>query len=47
MRHEASASTRAEANSRTTAMWVPTSLLMLGFVVLVGYPFFSRLLAAG
>ncbi|GLY80550.1 hypothetical protein [Actinoallomurus iriomotensis] len=47
MRHEASATTRTEANSRTTAMWVPTSLLMLGFVVLVGYPFFSRLLAAG
>lgn len=47
MRHEASASTRAEANTRTTAMWVPTSLLMLGFVVLVGYPFFSRLIAAG
>ncbi|GAB2841502.1 hypothetical protein GCM10027176_51690 [Actinoallomurus bryophytorum] len=47
MRHEASAATRAEANSRTTAMWVPTSLLMLGFVVLVGYPFFSRLLTTG
>ena len=47
MRHEASASTRAEANARTTAMWVPTSLLMLGFVVLVGYPFFSRLISSG
>jgi hypothetical protein len=46
MRHEASASTRAEANARTTAMWVPTSLLMLGFVVLVGYPFFSRLISS-
>ena len=44
MRHEAAATTRAEANARTTAMWVPTSLLMLGFVVLVGFPFFSRLL---
>lgn len=47
MRHEASAATRAEANSRTTAMWVPTSLLMLGFVALVGYPFFVRLISAG
>ncbi|MEU9018643.1 type II secretion system F family protein [Actinomadura sp. NPDC048394] len=47
MRHEASASARAEANSRTTAMWVPTSLLMLGFVILVGFPFFSKLLASG
>jgi tight adherence protein C len=47
MRHEASAATRAEANSRTTAMWVPTSLLMLGFVVLVGYPFLSRLITTG
>src|SRR5262249_9022022 len=44
MRHEAAASSRAEANARTTAMWVPTSLLMLGFVVLVGFPFFSRLI---
>ncbi len=47
MRHEAAAATRAEANSRTTAMWVPTSVLMLGFVVLIGYPFFSRLITAG
>jgi hypothetical protein len=47
MRHEASAAARAEANSRTTAMWVPTSLLMLGFVILVGFPFFSKLLASG
>jgi Flp pilus assembly protein TadB len=47
MRHEASAGARAEANSRTTAMWVPTSLLMLGFVILVGFPFFSRLLGSG
>jgi Flp pilus assembly protein TadB len=47
MRHEASAATRTEANARTTAMWVPTSLLMLGFVVLVGYPFFSRLITTG
>ncbi|MWA06495.1 hypothetical protein F8568_040340 [Actinomadura sp. LD22] len=47
MRHEASADARAEANSRTTAMWVPTSLLMLGFVILVGFPFFSKLLASG
>ena len=47
MRHEAAASTRADANTRTTAMWVPTSLLMLGFVVLVGFPFFSRLLTTG
>jgi hypothetical protein len=47
MRHEASAAARAEANSRTTAMWVPTSLLMLGFVILFGFPFFSRLLGSG
>jgi hypothetical protein len=47
MRHEASAAARAEANSRTTTMWVPTSLLMLGFVILVGFPFFSKLLASG
>lgn len=47
MRHEASAAARSEANSRTTAMWVPTSLLMLGFVILVGFPFFSRLLGSG
>jgi Flp pilus assembly protein TadB len=47
MRHEAAATTRAEANARTTAMWVPTSLLMLGFVVLVGFPFFSRLVGSG
>jgi hypothetical protein len=47
MRHQASAATRTEANRRTTAMWVPTSLLMLGFVVLVGYPFFSRLISTG
>ncbi|RKS68282.1 type II secretion system protein F (GspF) [Actinomadura pelletieri DSM 43383] len=47
MRHEASAAARSEANSRTTAMWVPTSLLMLGFVILVGFPFFSKLLASG
>lgn len=47
MRHEASAAARAEANARTTAMWVPTSLLMLGFVILVGFPFFSKLLASG
>ncbi|RAY12960.1 hypothetical protein DPM19_23440 [Actinomadura craniellae] len=47
MRHEASAAARSEANARTTAMWVPTSLLMLGFVILVGFPFFSRLLGSG
>ncbi|GAA2456026.1 hypothetical protein GCM10010191_89180 [Actinomadura vinacea] len=47
MRHEASAAARSEANTRTTAMWVPTSLLMLGFVILVGFPFFSRLLGSG
>ncbi|TDB84237.1 hypothetical protein E1264_25345 [Actinomadura sp. KC216] len=47
MRHEASAAARAEANARTTAMWVPTSLLMLGFVVLIGFPFFSKLLSSG
>ncbi|TYB43873.1 hypothetical protein [Actinomadura chibensis] len=47
MRHEASANARAEANARTTAMWVPTSLLMLGFVILIGFPFFSKLLASG
>ncbi|WP_395108090.1 type II secretion system F family protein [Actinomadura sp. SCN-SB] len=47
MRHEASASARSEANTRTTTMWVPTSLLMLGFVILVGFPFFSRLLGSG
>lgn len=47
MRHEASAAARAEANARTTAMWVPTSLLMLGFVILIGFPFFSKLLASG
>lgn len=47
MRHEASAAARSEANSRTTAMWVPTSLLMLGFVILVGFPFFSKLLGSG
>jgi tight adherence protein C len=47
MRHEAAAATRAEANARTTAMWVPTSLLMLGFVVLVGFPFFARLIGPG
>ncbi|TMQ92743.1 hypothetical protein ETD83_26750 [Actinomadura soli] len=47
MRHEASATARAEANARTTAMWVPTSLLMLGFVILIGFPFFSKLLASG
>lgn len=47
MRHEASASTRAEANARTTTMWVPTSLLMLGFVILIGFPFFSRLINSG
>lgn len=47
MRHEASAAARSEANSRTTAMWVPTSLLMLGFVILIGFPFFSKLLSSG
>lgn len=47
MRHEASAAARAEANARTTAMWVPTSLLMLGFVILIGFPFFSKLLTSG
>ncbi|GAA4242408.1 type II secretion system protein [Actinomadura meridiana] len=47
MRHEASAAARSEANARTTTMWVPTSLLMLGFVILVGFPFFSKLLASG
>ncbi|WP_067469516.1 hypothetical protein [Actinomadura macra] len=47
MRHEASAAARAEANARTTAMWVPTSLLMLGFVILIGFPFFSKLLGSG
>ncbi|WP_141578767.1 type II secretion system F family protein [Actinomadura sp. WMMA1423] len=47
MRHEASAAARSEANARTTAMWVPTSLLMLGFVILIGFPFFSKLLASG
>lgn len=47
MRHEAAATTRAEANARTTAMWVPTSLLMLGFVILIGFPFFARLLGSG
>lgn len=47
MRHEASAAARAEAGARTTAMWVPTSLLMLGFVILIGFPFFSKLLASG
>ncbi|GGU89785.1 hypothetical protein GCM10010182_00240 [Actinomadura cremea] len=47
MRHEASANARSDANARTTAMWVPTSLLMLGFVILIGFPFFSKLLAAG
>lgn len=47
MRHEAAAATRSEANRRTTTMWVPTSLLMLGFVILVGFPFFSRLLGSG
>ena len=47
MRHEAAATTRTEANTRTTAMWVPTSLLMLGFVVLTAFPFFSRLIATG
>ncbi|GAB3971264.1 hypothetical protein GCM10029978_046120 [Actinoallomurus acanthiterrae] len=47
MRHEAAAATRAEANARTTAMWVPTSLLMLGFVVLIGFPFFIRLIGSG
>ncbi|MFD0855532.1 hypothetical protein ACFQ07_25045, partial [Actinomadura adrarensis] len=47
MRREASAAARAEANSRTTTMWVPTSLLMLGFVILVGFPFFSKLMGSG
>ncbi|MEU5990338.1 hypothetical protein ABZ806_15330 [Spirillospora sp. NPDC047418] len=47
MRHEASAAARSEANARTTAMWVPTSLLMLGFVILIGFPFFSKLLSSG
>jgi Flp pilus assembly protein TadB len=44
MRGEASAAARSEANTRTTTMWVPVSLLMLGFVVLVGFPFFYRLI---
>jgi Flp pilus assembly protein TadB len=47
MRHEAAATARAEANTRTTTMWVPTSVLMLGFVILIGFPFFYRLLNAG
>ncbi|WP_395111520.1 hypothetical protein [Actinomadura sp. SCN-SB] len=47
MRREASAAARAEANTRTTTMWVPTSLLMLGFVILVGFPFFSKLMGSG
>jgi hypothetical protein len=47
MRREAAASARSEANSRTTTMWVPTSLLMLGFVILVGFPFFSKLMGSG
>ncbi|MFI0354249.1 type II secretion system F family protein [Actinomadura sp. 9N407] len=47
MRREASAAARSEANTRTTAMWVPTSLLMLGFVILVGFPFFSKLMGSG
>ncbi|RFS85958.1 hypothetical protein D0T12_04785 [Actinomadura spongiicola] len=47
MRHEASAAARSEANARTTAAWVPTSLLMLGFVILIGFPFFSKLLGTG
>lgn len=47
MRHEAAAATRAEANARTTTMWVPTSLLMLGFVILIAYPFFTRLIGSG
>jgi hypothetical protein len=46
MRHEASAAARAEANTRTTTMWVPVSLLMLGFVVLIGFPFFYRLIGS-
>jgi Flp pilus assembly protein TadB len=44
MRREASTATRSQANTRTTTMWVPVSLLMLGFVVLVGFPFFYRLI---
>ncbi|WP_395107557.1 hypothetical protein [Actinomadura sp. SCN-SB] len=47
MRREASAAARSEANTRTTTMWVPTSLLMLGFVILVGFPFFSKLMGSG
>ncbi|WP_131740477.1 hypothetical protein [Actinomadura roseirufa] len=47
MRHEASAAARAEAGARTTAMWVPTCLLLLGFVILVVFPFFSKLLESG
>jgi Flp pilus assembly protein TadB len=46
MRHEAAATARAEANTRTTTMWVPTSVLMLGFVILIGFPFFARLLGS-
>jgi hypothetical protein len=45
MRHEASAAARTEANARTTTMWVPVSLLMFGFVVLIGFPFFYRLIS--
>lgn len=46
MRHEAAAAARAQANARTTTMWVPTSVLMLGFVILIAFPFFVRLLSS-
>jgi hypothetical protein len=46
MRNEASAAARSEANTRTTTMWIPVSLLMLGFVILVGFPFFYRLIGS-
>jgi hypothetical protein len=35
------------ANSRSEAMTLPTALLGLGFIVLVGYPAFARIVNAG
>jgi hypothetical protein len=47
MHHETSAAVRSEANVRTTTMWVPVSLLMLGYVILIGFPFLYRLIHSG
>jgi pilus assembly protein TadC len=46
MHHQAAATARSQANARTTTMWVPTSLLMLGFVILIGFPFLARLVTS-